>query len=230
MHNEINQKVISRITSEGLAPRSRRFFVLRNSVFPALFLVNTVFGAFACATVLFIMTAEDWDVFVYFNRSFMMNLVIILPYLWIFALIILSWSATYLFRQTRNGYRYSTGTVIGLSAGISIAGGVLLFLSGFGGIIHQALLDEIKTYGSIIYTKEDVWSYPDVGLINGIIGSSTESGFILTDYSDTQWHVIVTSDTEIDSRTSIMANQHIKIIGSSTDAYVFMAREIRPWE
>ncbi len=230
MHNEITQKVISRITSEGITPKSRRFFVLRNSVFPVLFLINTIFGAFACATLLFIMTTEDWDVFVYFNRSFMMNLVILFPYIWLFALVVLSSTATYLFRQTRNGYRYSNTTVIGLSVGISISGGVVLFLVGFGGLIHNALLSDIKTYGHIIYTKEDVWAYPSVGLINGTIGTSTPDGFTLTDYSNTQWRIIVTPTTAVDSRTSIRTHEHIKIIGSSTESFVFLAHEIRPWE
>jgi uncharacterized membrane protein len=230
MTEDFTKDVLSQIKDQKLAPRPRWQFTLKNYLLWALVGLATILGALAVTTIIFILTDYDWDVFVYLNRSFLVHVLMALPYLWLASLTLILVTIYYNFRHTKGGYHYEPYKIIGLSVFASLVLGTIMFWCGLDSEIHECLVDRLPLYGHLVQTNRDLWIYPEHGLLAGHITLFNDSqGFVFQDLHGTVWVVATDTQTIWDNRLHPATNTIIKLIGERQDAQHFRVRNIRPW-
>ena len=163
MNEQLSQTIVEQIKNQGLKPKPRWQFLLKNQVLWSLTLVASLLGGVAVATMIFILTDHDWDVFHYLDRSLFEHTVVSLPYLWLATLVVLIFAARYNFQHTRRGYRYAAAKVASLSLLVSLILGGLCHTAGFGSGLHNLFMEQLPFYQKLTYTKDDIWVYPEKG-------------------------------------------------------------------
>lgn len=222
--------IVGRISRLGISPKPRWYFLLKDGALWSLAIAATVLGGLAVATSIFILTDHDWDVFHYLDRSLLMHVLMSLPYLWVILLALLLLLARYNFSQTRHGYRRETWQVILASILASLALGLMLVALGFDSKVHNLLLKQLPFYGRLVYNKDDIWIFPDKGLLSGFIITTDDGrGFSLKDPVGADWRIILNDDTDLCQRPHIWPGEHVKLIGHVLQPHVFDAESVRPW-
>jgi len=226
---KFSNNIIQQIGEQKLVPRPRWRFLLKNGVLWSLTAGSTVLGGFAVATICFIIVDHDWDVFEYLDRSLFEHIIASLPYLWFAALVLLVFAIRYNFCHTKRGYRYSAGMVVAISIGGSMLLGVLLVAAGFDAHLHNFFLKQVPLYEQLTYTKDDVWIYPEKGLLSGrVLMLNNGFGFSLSDWRGRIWNVRIATDID-DKPVQISPGMRVKLIGRIEGPGMFEAKIVRPW-
>lgn len=228
--NQLEKKIMKEIIEGGLKPKPRWYFLLPDIVLKVLVGIISLLGGFALATIHFILTDHDWDVFSYLDKSLLEYILKIMPYFWIISFILLTSVAYFFFRKTRQGYRYQTSKMVVGILLVSIFFGILLVGLGYDHILHNRLLEDLPLYEQLVYTKHDVWKFPDKGLLSGEIESvQNDALFSLKDRDNQLWHILVPDDVTIERGAKIIPGVRVKLIGEMLAKDEFQAAIIRPW-
>lgn len=227
--SNITDNVLEEI-KEKLTPKPKWHFLLKNYVF-WLFLIFAIFiGALAVTVMLFMLLDYDWDIFEYLERNFFTHVFFSFPYFWLAVLMLFLAIAYYGFRHTRRGYRYEISKVVigGLLASFGIGG--ILFWYGLDSEIHEMFSKQVPFYNNLVYTKEDIWRFPDKGLLGGeIIGIKDRENFELRDFDGKTWQiqggVIDWPDDFI-----FLKGARIKLIGERRGEHTFFVKIVKPWD
>jgi len=231
---EFTQNVVKEIDRQKLVPKPRWRFLLSDSVLWGAVGLSTLLGGLATATVIFMICEHDWDVYSYLGRSPLEHVLVSLPYLWLAVLTFSVILADYNFRYTRRGYRHEAYKVALASILGSLVLGGALFAVGIHSQFHETLSRQIPFYENLIYDKDDIWIYPEKGLLSGRIteaGVKNDGGyrFSLQDWQGRAWMVTTSGDTVWESHLSPRAGIEIKLIGSQQGGDSFSAKIVRPW-
>lgn len=227
--NQLQKKLMGEIADRRLTPKPRWHFLLQDNTLKVFFVIVSLMGGVALATMHFILTDLDWDVFSYLDRSLLEHIIKSIPYLWIATFILLMAIAYLSFRKTRMGYRYTTFKLALGSLVISLVFGILLVGAGMDHILHNHLLKNLPLYEKLTQTKQDIWIFPERGLLSGKINGTQNDSFSLQDRSGRIWNIHTTEDTTIEPGVIIAPQTQVKIIGEMLTDNEFQAKVIRPW-
>ena len=125
-------KVFSRIQGEAISPRSKLVFQSREFAVWALWTLSIVVGAFSVAVVGFVLTHHEYALYEATHENFATFIVEALPYMWILTFGLMAAVAIFNLRHTKHGYRYPLWQVFGSSVVLSLVGGGVLHVFGFG--------------------------------------------------------------------------------------------------
>ncbi|MEM5814166.1 MAG: hypothetical protein QXP82_03570 [Candidatus Aenigmatarchaeota archaeon] len=228
--NQLEKKIMKEITEGSLKPKPRWYFLIPDIVLKVFVGVISLLGGFALATIYFILTDHDWDVFSYLDHTQLEYIIKTIPYFWIISFILLTTVSYFFFRKTRQGYRYQTMEIAAWSLIVSISVGILLVGLGYDHILHNRLLEDVPLYKQLVYTKHDVWKFPEKGLLSGKIESvENEALFYLRDKDNQLWGILIPDDITIERGAEIVPGAQVKLIGEMLDKSEFQAAIIRPW-
>ncbi len=227
---EFAKNIMDRVADRHLTPKPRWNFLLADAALWVGAALTTALGALAIAVVIFILTDHDWDVYRYLDRGPIEHFFASLPYLWLVFLALFVLAARYNFRHTRRGYRYETWVVTAASVVISLTLGASMYAAGLGQELHEYFSDALPLYERLVYTKNDIWIYPEKGLLSGRIDRLDDvRGFILTDFRGREWRVIDGPNIIWERQLRPDAGVLVKLIGVQDGAGVFTAEIVRPW-
>ena len=226
---EFSKNVENEINKKQLIPTPRWHFLLKNYVIWLFALLATLLGSLAVSTIIFILTDHDWDIFRYLDRSLFEHIFISIPYIWLIILILLVSIVQYNVIHTKRGYRYKTSLVLIGSILLSIIFGGALFSLGINSEIHELFIEQVPLYRSAVYTKENIWIFPEKGLLSGTITAINEDKFTLLDLNKKIWTITTTDDTKWENNLTPRIGEKIKLIGAQNDVDEFSAFIIRPW-
>jgi hypothetical protein len=226
---EISEKTIKIIEEKKITPTPRWRFLLKNYVIWAFFAASIIIGALAITTIIFILTDSDWDVYKYLDRTLFEHIFVSIPYVWFAVLALFVIVAHYNYKQTRSGYRYGTFFAVGGSVILSLALGIILFFAGLDSEIHEFFSRQIPFYETIIYSKKDVWTNAERGLLAGeITDVKSQDEFTLRDLDGNIWQIkgknLVWFGPSLPQK-----NVEIKLIGKIVNDSVFSPEVVRPW-
>lgn len=227
---EFNKNIENTIEKRGLTPTPKWYFSTKNYIVWLFAVITTFLGSLAVTTIIFILEDHDWDVFVYLDRTLFEHIFISIPYIWILVLALLTFVVHYDITHTRNGYKYKTSVVLLGSICSSIILGGILFSFGVDSEIHELFLSQVPAYRKSIYTKDDIWIFPEKGLLSGTINKIDIGEIDINDINNKPWKVKITEETTIQSNSDLETGEKIKIIGKQQTANEFSALIIRPWE
>lgn len=223
------EKTIAEIQEKKIQPSSRSYFSLRNLAFWSASFLTLIFSSFAVSLILFLTFDLDWDIYEHLNDSWLENILIAIPHLWIFFLVIFAALSYFLFKKTKKSYRRSFALIILIIFISSLIGGTTLYASGLSEKLNIIFAENIPQYNDLIHSKEDQWSQADNGLLSGTIQSLNENALTITDFNQENWTVYINDNTNVKGRVNLSENEVIKIIGEKISNREFQAEEIRPW-
>lgn len=236
MPNSSSDKIIDEIEKRKVVPIPRWHFILKRSVFWALALISVITGAVSMATAIYVFFDNDYITDragiqkLFEQRPLVEVIVQSIPYVWLFALFLFIVAAFYGFRRTRKGYRYPMFRVIGGSLLVSFLLCGLLNVFDIGKYVHRYLIDNVKGYGSLVYTNDVLWAQQDKGLLGGKVVRYTpgDSTLVIRDYRHHFWTVDL-SRAKVHCGIKIVTGKYLKITGLKTGPGTFKAATIRPW-
>ncbi len=227
MNDLLSKKVIEEIDSRKIEPIPKWHFVLRRSVFWSLAVISVILGAIAVAVTIFIFFDHDWSVFGLLDQTLFEDILLAIPYLWLLFFGLFIAVSNYSFRQTKTGYKYNMIRVASIILGLSIFLGVALNTLDAGDYINHFLLNKVPAYDRLVYTREDVWTRADRGLLAGEVMKIVDSThFTLNDLKNHEWNI---DASKVQSFHPTL-NEAVKMKGKQIDKNTFQATSIEDWE
>lgn len=223
-----SDKLIEKIKEQDLKPIPRWQFLMKDSILWTLFIMSTIFGAFAFSIVLYAIQQVDFNLFGHMTHSWYEMLLSLVPLIWIIFLIVSILLIIISIKNSRKGYKFSPLTVLGLGTALSILLGVLFFITGGGKWLDHAFAQKISRYDSVEDRKIEVWSLPEEGTLSGTILSTGENTFELEDFKGKSW-IVDFSHADLVPSVEILDGEKIKMTGKMLSENRFQADKIRPW-
>jgi hypothetical protein len=186
----LKDSVINTIDQENVCPRSRWFFVCKETLVWIFWALSVVVGALAVAVTLFVVSHSQYALYEASHDSFLTFFVGTLPYLWIILFAVMSYLAVTNLRHTKRGYRYCAWKVVASSMVLSLAGGAVLQLFGFGHAIDYKLGQEMKMYMSQEKQEMRLWQTPNDGRLIGrqvLVTTVPTSTVVFEDTAGARW-------------------------------------------
>lgn len=236
---DIKNKLLEKIENNEVTPIPTWQFLIRGYGLWVLSGLLLIFGSLSVASVLYILTKNDWDIYLELHESKLMHILITLPYLWL-ALFLIMLALLYLdIKHTKHGYRYSTLTLLLGTVGLSVVCGGLLHLTGFGQRLDTVLREAVPTQAYLFNPRLRGLSHPEHGVLTGRITaiehtSSTTLRVLLDNplLEDT-WIIIVQENTALPPQ-GIRVRDHIRVLGEEieqreAEEHTFLAHMILPF-
>jgi hypothetical protein len=225
-----SEKIIGRIEKEKLAPKARWRFLLKDYALWSLVVASALVGAFAVMMLLVMTHVEDWDVVPYLHRTTIGHALVSVSYLWIAVLAVLFVIVRLNFSYTRRGYRYPTYWIVVGSVVMSLLAGSGLYYGGAGAGWDDYLANKVPLYDRVVYTKNDIWIYPELGLLGGNIEAFQDGkSFTMTDLKGDSWQVKLAADTVWENGQLEATGTKVKLIGIKDGEGMFSAKLVRAW-
>ncbi len=223
-----NNKILDRIRTERLVPRSRWYFITEHWFVVTLIAVATFMGSIAVTSTLFILTDHDWFAVAYLDEGLFYHIVKTIPYLWLGIIIVVLITMYINIKKIGRGYRYASWKIVVWSLLASVSIGLVLFLSGIGGPLDDYFDHHVPGYQAVISTNRSIWMYPENGLLSGRVGTISGTTFNLIDNDKQPWVITITADTKW-KRSTVIPGKRIKITGDMDGGNHFTATAIFPW-
>lgn len=229
----LKDSVIQTIDAENVCPRSRLFFVCKETLVWIFWGLSVVVGAFAVAVSLFVLTNSQYALYEATHDNFFTFAVQALPYLWILLFLVTAYLAVNNLRNTKRGYRYEVWKVIASSMVLSLAGGAVLQLFGFGFVVDYKLGAEMRMYMSQDKLEMKLWQTPTDGRLIGKQVFSTvipTSTVVFEDSLGTRWNLNVSELTPMDLNL-LRSERMVRVVGTTSDITTkqFHACGAFPW-
>ncbi|MFA6365252.1 MAG: hypothetical protein WCW78_02520 [Candidatus Paceibacterota bacterium] len=225
----LTDNIFAEIKEKHVTPTARWKFVLTNSALWIAGIFSVIAGTIGVSTLFHIVDDGDWDIYQYFDRTFLGHIFTVFPYFWLAVCVIFIFLTYYTIRNTKKGYRYTTHMIVLVGLLISIIAGSGFFILGVGEGVDELFSDNISLYTALPHQKKVIWNHPEHGLISGVIKEiKNDNEFILEDFSKNEWSVKESSTTwkGVGKRD---VGSKIKLIGTKESDFVFIPQEIRPW-
>ncbi len=230
---DLKHSVIEMIDEKNVCPRSRWFFVCKETLVWIFWGLSVVVGALAVAVSLFVISHKPYALYEATHENFLTFIVGALPYIWILLFAITAYLAIRNLRHTKRGYRYCAWKVVVSSLVLSLAGGAVLQLFGFGYAIDHKLGEEMRMYMSQEKMEMKLWQTPTDGRLIGKQVLSTlapTSTVIFEDSLGTRWNLTVSELMPMDLNL-LESGQKVRIVGTTSDITTkqFHACGVFPW-
>ena len=220
------EKLVAKIKEDGLSPKPRWHFLLKDYVVWASGVLALIIGAGAVAVVIYLLRHYDWELQAQMHWGFWEFFLLSLPYFWLLFLGIFTFILYYNIRHTRQGYRHPFWLIATGAFLASIFLGGFFYSLGWGEKIDNVLGAKVPLYETFLNRRMVVWHQPDSGRITGIIVSPHEAGgFKVMDIMGQEWRVIVPSNI---AGELLQPGSPVSLMGSTTKEHVFQIKFIKP--
>jgi heme/copper-type cytochrome/quinol oxidase subunit 2 len=229
----LKDNIFKTIEEKDVCPRSRWFFVCKETLVWVAWVVSVVVGAIAIAVTLFVVARSQYALYEAAYDTFFSFFVTAIPYLWLIVFALMSWLAVTNLRHTKHGYRYRPSVVIVSSLVVSLAGGAVLQLLGFGYHLDLKLGQEMKMYMSQDKKEQQLWQAPNDGrLIGRQVHTTTvpTTTVVFEDSKGQRWRLDVSELSAMDVAL-LNSNTIVRLVGTSSDLTTkqFHACGAFPW-
>jgi len=224
-----SQKLLEKIQKQKIPQKSRWQFVFKDIFFWALFAFSIIIGGLAFSVILFAFSQTDFDLLSQIPDSRIEFFLGLLPFFWIISCVVFLLVSIFGVRHTKTGYRYSPLLIFGNSIILSIILGTTLFFSGGAEKMERIFAENIPVYKGLEERKISRWSLPENGFLSGKIIEKKESIILIEDWNNKKWEKDI-KNAIIRGKIFIEKDEKIKIIGKMSEADIFIAEQIGPWE
>lgn len=230
---DLKKSVIEKIDAENVCPRSRMFFVCKETLVWIFWGLSVVVGALAVAVSLFVISHKQYSLYEATHENFLTFFIGALPYIWIVLFLITALLAVTNLRHTKRGYRFEVWKVIVSSIVVSLAGGAVLHLFGFGYAIDHKLGEGMRMYMSQEKQEMKLWQAPTDGRLIGRQVLSTlapTSTVVFEDSKGARWNLNVSELMPMDLQL-LESGRKVRVVGTTSDLITkqFHACGAFPW-
>jgi len=226
---DFEHKLVAKIKEEGIAPKPRWHFLLKDYVIWATGTISLLIGAAAVSVMIYLSKYSGWEARPETHKSFWEFFILTLPYFWLIFLGLFVFTLYYNLKHTKRGYRYPVWAIIISSVSASIILGSIFFLVGLGEGINNILAERAPFYGQVINRHMGFWFSPEEGRLVGIItAKNSEYSFNIQDPNGNEWIVFMKPDNF--PNNFLMIDRPVNLIGSVLKDNQFQAEIILPAE
>jgi len=228
----LSDKVLEVIEKEGLKPKPRwHFFVKEWVVWVVAFFALGV-GSMATALTLYIANASRFieHHIVFSDIRYLFQMV---PFAWILLGGIALFYTVYALRETRRGYKWSASWLVGVALGVSMILGIGVYATGFSEYVDRYLLNEIPLYKPLTNFQPKLWMDERSGIVAGMVTEVLPNNTFEVQKIDGSLLKVELS-TEFDRGKMAMLQEGVRMrfIGTSTkngDEDVFIVENVEPF-
>lgn len=226
--NNISKSIIDKIKKSGLKPKPKWQFILWHILLWAVFVLSIILGSLAFAMILGALFSTHWDLLPYIGGGPVKGFFLVLPYIWLAALVLILFTANVLFKKTKHGYRIKPAYVVIASILISFCIGLGLYASRAHNFVERSVRENIKPYAVMQERMEKMWSAPDKGVIAGkIVEIKSDAIFMLNAVTGDLWKVNIQKGAK---GFPPKVGLSVIVLGKKIGENEFLAKGIRPWE
>ena len=226
VENNISEKVLEKIKSDHLKPKPWAIFLAKRSVFFVITVIVVLLGSLSVAIMIDNFRYNDFLSHELIGQTFGGLLVASLPYFWIISFFIFLIAVYYNLKQTRHGYRYALGIVIGAYFLITIFAGSVLAFTGFSRGAEKMVSERIPAYAQMMCGQGKKWLKPESGVIAGMVVEQDGDFLILRDWEGKLWQVDC-RQIGIPNCLKFAGKERVKIFGNLIDKDIFLAEEVK---
>lgn len=227
------ERVLGRINTEHVVPRSRWSFAAENWLFWLLGVLAVALGSLASAAALFEIANAGWSFYAATHHDLLTFTLAAAPFLWLLVLALFILIGYENIRRTKRGYRYPFSIIVLGAVLTSIMLGSALFAAGFGEEVDEAIGDHPPFYRPVVVMQHAWWTRPDQGLLGGqVVGvSSSSDTFFLKAFDGTVWTVdaadLSTSSEAIVARGGVVRVEGVPDAGATSTLHACL---VFAWE
>ncbi len=227
---DISQTVLKTIKDQGISPRPRWQFLLKDYTLFLATAIFVIFGGFTMATIMHTIVMSDWDIYGRIYGSLWKFILLSLPYFWFILFLLFLWLAKYYFQHTDKGYKFGWQILAAVSIFLSLVLGFVFYRLGWGGSVDSLFAKNVPFYEQIINPRARVWQSPERGFLAGVILELGDYQMIVRDLNSKEWLVSLEdadeAGQEIFARLSL--GQPVRIVGQALEGDIFYAEIILP--
>lgn len=229
METDFSKDILEKIKKDGIKPKSRWHFVLKDYVVWLMFAVSIILGAVSFSIVLHFLGINDWDAYYRINNNVLEFALRTLPYFWLAGFLLFLVVSYFYLKHTNKGYRYEFAKVASLNVALSFVCGCILYSSGAGRVFENEFAERSPLYKGIRSRQEEVWLSPERGVIIGKVIEIYDDGdyYELDDPRHVIWTVNV-ADAQYMRGFTVQEGFMVKVFGVAEADEYFIAQEIRP--
>lgn len=224
----MKKDIIETLREQKVQPIAKWRFKAMNIALWLWFALGICIGALSFSVILLVIQQSELRLLEHAGHSGMEMFLAILPFFWLFALLVFILLAILSIRYSWKGYKFSNVQFISLNVIISIILGTGFFIGGGSQKLEKQFAIQINAYTGIEERKAEIWSNPKEGMLSGDIQSIIQDQIILLDLKGKTWEVNI-SNSFIASSVRLEKGERIKMIGKMNSSLLFEAEEIRPW-
>ncbi|MDX9970569.1 MAG: hypothetical protein RBS56_01530 [Candidatus Gracilibacteria bacterium] len=228
--NNLSEKIIEKIEKDGIFPKPKWEFLLKDTVLWVSFVLSVLMGAVSISVILFFVKTGDLDIYESVYGSVFSAVAGVIPFFWVLLLLGFSIIAFLNFKFTDRGYKMKYVYVFLTSIFLSLTIGALFFQSGMAKWFHGQLTDRLPFYDIFQPRHELKWMRPSEGLLVGVVvGFESEFVFEFKDLERKTWLVDI-KKAKIPKRFRPEISSMIKVLGRKVSEEKFEAFDLRPFE
>jgi len=219
---DITQCVFARIQEEGITPKPKWHFLMREGVVWSLGGVSVAVGALAVAVTLFEVRNTRWEMYDVAHTSFIDFCMDAVPFIWLGTFALFAVVAYAFVRSTKGGYRYRFETLMAVSLVASGVCGVVLYSTGAGAFLDEEMDAYMPLHHSLVERERMVWESPGEGRIAGIVREvSFAEPLVWIEGLGGTPHALDVSDFSLEDRRVMRVGDMVRVIGipSTTTAH-----------
>ena len=227
--SKFSNKIIDSIKKKEINPKPKWYFIIFNISLWTLVILATILGSMAFAIIIRHFTLTDWQLARHASRGPISSFLLVLPYIWFLLIGIIIVISEKLFIHTKKGYKIKPKYIALGSIGISLLGGIFLFITHVDVPFERGLRDHIPSYQSHMESRDRRFVSPDNGVLVGrITNINFKKSIIIIDFKESKW-VVDISDANIRSDFNLTIGTVVGILGEKIDDSHFDADHIKPW-
>jgi len=225
----LSDKILGEIRTKNIRPTARWRFRAANWIKIVLSAAAVVAGSMAVSATFFLFVDYEWEFAAYPDKGLIVHVIQGIPYFWLAVLGAFIVAGVVDFNRIKGGYRYRSSAVVAVYLAFSLILGTLLFISGLGESLDDALESRVPIYQDLVWHKADFWTQPELGLLAGtVISVIGPDRFLIRDFSGRTW-LIGSAGASWEQGTSLKDDETLKLNGVPSDGAVFQASEVRIW-
>jgi hypothetical protein len=223
LEKNVSQEVLEKI--KGSQPKSKWQFVIKDYCIWTLGFISLILSSLGFASTLYMLLHNDWDVYRQVSGGLFSFIFLTLPYFWLIFLAVFIYTAEYIIRHTKRGYKFEFSRMVIASISISIIFGSFFYNVGIGEAIDDAFARRLPFYGKLVNPRQQIWLKIDDGLLGGVILEKDGKTFILKDMQGREWQVFAENAIML---IDPQVGQPIRSLGEKIDEGRFEADMILP--
>jgi hypothetical protein len=227
--SEIANKIMKKLNDGAIKKIPKWRFVSKRVFIWGSLCVAIVLGAFAVSMMMFQIVNVDWDLLPRVAPGAGFGLFKLVPYFWLLIAVLLFVFVYFDFRNTRKGYRYNGGVIIGVSLLIDFVLGLCAYFVRTPERADE-MFRQMPFYEDMHMGREMMWNAPDVGVLAGVIIEIRDGkAIILEDVIEHVWDVNIENARigKGPNEKVLAVGDRIKAIGEVIAPGNFRAEEIR---
>ena len=227
---KLSQSVLKKIKKEKIKPRPKWHFLIKNSLFWAIFGMAALLGAKAIGIIIFILTEANFLLIWQSRGPHFSILLRIFPFFWIIFLLLFLFLASEGLHHTEKGYKIPLPKLIGINILISLILGVASYGLGYAEKFEHFFGQRAPFYAGFRQEHTQIWSNPGEGRLAGtIIEIQNNQILLLDDFNQKRWTVDYQA-SQTRGPVTLEVNEKIRLVGEVVDENEFKATIISPWE